>query len=157
MARKLFENDQEKEALYAQLKLMGAVMVEIHFQGGGDSGEIDSISYRNNNKEWNQVPHDMVSWTKIVYGTQEAKQEQLSLHDALEDLGYRALDNTDLDWYNNDGGQGALTIDLTENPPEIHMVVGINYTSTEDYEFTEEDLQFTPNEVNEVDEVNHAP
>jgi hypothetical protein len=37
------------------------------------------------------------------------------------------------------------------------MVVGINYTSTEDYEFTEEDLQFTPNEVNEVDEVNHAP
>ena len=131
----IFPNEQEKTTLLTQLNLLGAKKVRVEFQGGGDSGQVEYVGYQDKNDEWNTIPDEITSWTKQTYGSQEPQQERISLDEVLEDLCYRALDETGLDWYNNDGGQGNLTIDFSESPPKISLYVGINQTTTDDYEY----------------------
>ena len=62
-----------------------------------------------------------------------------SLRDIIEHITYAALEHTQLDWYNNDGGQGDLTIDLSNTPPTIVLSLGINHVETEDYTFGDDE------------------
>jgi len=133
--KEIFANEQEKATLLTQLNLLGAKRVVVEFQGGGDDGQVDGVYLYDQNDDDIDVPNDMIAWTTQTYGGQEAESKQTKLVDALEDLCSRALDNTGLDWYNNDGGQGNLTIDFKENPPSIKLNVGINHRTTEDYEY----------------------
>ena len=133
--KNIFPNEQEKTTLLTQLNLLGAKRVIVTFQGGGDDGQIDEVYMIDANDSYIDMPNDMIAWTTITYGNQQSEQTQTKLIDALEDLCSRALDNTGLDWYNNDGGQGNLVIDFKENPPSIKLNVGINHTTTDDYEY----------------------
>ena len=131
----IFANEQEKTTLLTQLNLLGAKLVVVEFQGGGDDGQVDGVYISGNDGNYIEIPDDMIAWTSLTYGGQQAESKPTKLADVLEDLCSRALDNTGLDWYNNDGGQGNLTIDFKENPPSIKLNVGINHRTTEDYEY----------------------
>lgn len=133
--KQLFENEQEKATLLTQLNLLGAKEVVVEFTGGGDDGQVDSTYYIDVNGDAQNIPQDMIAWTKMTYGTQEKITEKITLIDVLEDVCYRALDGTGLDWYNNEGGQGNLRIDLRESPVKTTLYVGINTTTTDDHEF----------------------
>ena len=130
-----YPSEQEKQVLHTQLNLLGAKEVIVGFRGGGDSGEIDELYYLDVNGDAKEIPTDMISWTKQTYGNQEKITERISLVDVLEDVCYRALDGTGLDWYNNEGGQGNLRIDLRESPVKTTLHVGVNTMTTEDHEF----------------------
>jgi hypothetical protein len=137
MAReKFFDSKEEMIALTAQMKMLGVKYVAISFQGGGDSGEIYSIDLYNMNNESIEMPTDMVSWTKQVYGDQVKTQSNISIDKALDDIGYRVLDATGMDWYNNEGGQGTITINFEDELPLIEVGMEINVTHTEDHDFT---------------------
>ena len=142
--QKIFANEQEKTTLLTQLNLLGAKQVRIEFQGGGDDGQIEGVYLINNNDDYIDMPDDMIAWTSLTYGNQQSEQKPTKLVDALEDVCQCALDETGLDCYNNDGGQGNLTIDFRDNPPSIKLYVGINQTTTDDYEY----------DLNEHDEEN---
>lgn len=131
----VFPSKQEKETLLTQLNLLGAKRVYVEFRGGGDDGQVDGVYYRDKNDEIHDIPSDMISWTTMTYGSQQPDTKQTKLNEVLEDLCYRALDQTGLDWYNNEGGQGQLTIDFTESPPSIYLNVGVNTMTTEDHDF----------------------
>lgn len=133
--KNIFANEQEKTTLLTQLNLLGAKEVRVEFQGGGDDGQVDGVYLFDNNGQHIDVPDDMIAWTTQTYGDQQSEQRQTKLVDALEDLCSRALDNTGLDWYNNEGGQGHLAIDFRENPPRIMLYVGINTMTTDDHEY----------------------
>lgn len=135
----IFPNKQEKETLLTQLNLLGAKEVIVEFRGGGDDGQVDGVFYIDRNNETQDIPNDMIAWTTMTYGNQQPDTRQTKLQNVLEDLCYRALDNTGLDWCNNEGGQGQLTIDFRESPPTIELHVGINTMSTEDYNFDMDD------------------
>jgi hypothetical protein len=113
--------------------------VYVSFRGGGDEGQVEETYYRDVNDNTHEIPSDMIAWTKQTYGQQQAETKNETLVEVLEDLCYRALDETGWDWYNNDGGQGELIIDFTETPPKIDLSVGINTMSTEyhDYDLNE--------------------
>jgi hypothetical protein len=137
MAReKFFDSKEEMIALTAQMKMLGVKEVSISFQGGGDSGEIYSIDTYNMNNESIPIPDDMVSWTKRVYGEQVKTQSNISIDKVLDDIGYRVLDATGMDWYNNEGGQGTVHIYFDEELPRIEVNMEINVTNTEDHDFT---------------------
>jgi hypothetical protein len=137
MAReKFFDSKEEMIALTAQMKMLGVKEVSISFQGGGDSGEIYSIDTYNMNNESIPIPDDMVSWTKQVYGEQVKTQSNISIDKVLDDIGYRVLDATGMDWYNNEGGQGTVHIYFDEELPRIEVNMEINVTNTEDHDFT---------------------
>jgi hypothetical protein len=143
IVKEIFANEQEKATLLTQLNLLGAKEVRVDFQGGGDDGQVDGVYMLDNNGAEIELPDDMIAWTTLTYGDQEAEAKPTKLVDALEDLCSRALDNTGLDWYNNEGGQGNLTIDFKENPPSIMLNVGINHTTTESYEYDLNDEEDT--------------
>lgn len=131
----IFPSKQEKDTLMTQLNLLGAKRVYVEFRGGGDDGQVDGVYYKDKHDEMQDIPTDMMSWTHIVYGNQTPVTKETSLVDVLEDLCYRALDQTGLDWYNNEGGQGQLVIDFTESPPKTNLHVGINTMTTDDHDF----------------------
>lgn len=131
----IFANEQEKTTLLTQLNLLGAREVRVEFQGGGDDGQVDGVYIFDQNNNFIDVPDDMIAWTTLTYGGQQAESKPTKLVDVLEDLCSRALDNTGLDWYNNDGGQGNLTINFRDTPPSINLNVGINHRTTEEFEY----------------------
>ena len=135
----IYPSNEEKQKLLTQLNLLGAKEVRVEFQGGGDDGQVDGVYMLDNNGAEIELPDDMIAWTKQTYGEQKAETKNETLVEVLEDLCYRALDETGWDWYNNDGGQGELIIDFTESPPKIDLSVGINTMSTEyhDYDLNE--------------------
>jgi len=133
--KNIFPNKQEKETLLTQLNLLGAKHVYVEFRGGGDDGQIESVYYHDNQENYHDVPKDMISWTQMVYGDKPKLTKEMSLVDVLEDLCYRALDDVNMDWCNNEGGQGHLHIDFTQSPPTTHLDIGINTMSTDDYNY----------------------
>lgn len=68
-----------------------------------------------------------------VGATEEAKRRQLVKPEILEE--FKEEVNTRLsgieDWWNNDGGQGDITIQIPTG--EYQIAVSINYTRTQDY------------------------
>ncbi len=137
--KNIFPSKEEKETLLTQLNLLGAKQVYVFFQGGGAEGQIEETYFKDNNDNIHDIPNDMIAWTKQTYGEQKSETTNETLVEVLEDLCYRALDETGWDWYNNDGGQGELIIDFTESPPKIDLSLGINTMSTEyhDYDLNE--------------------
>jgi hypothetical protein len=140
--KQFFDSKDEAVALTTQLKMLGVAKIQIDFAGQGDSGGIEEVYLENANSEIMPMPEDMVAWTKQVYGDQNPETKQVKLHDALVDIGYRVLDETGMDWYNNDGGQGRVFLTIDSGAVfGVNVDMEINITDTEDHFF-----EYDPNE-----------
>jgi len=141
----IFPSKQAKQDLLTLLKILGGCTVEVSFSGGGDSGSIDhacllghenvgEISLENVTLPWpeksSKFDESERNWVETT-----TLNPAMPVKDILISMTEQALENEGLDWYNNEGGQGRLTIDLTSNPPTINLNVGINRTETDDYDF----------------------
>ncbi len=72
---------------------------EARFQGGGDSGALDSDMYINGSSE--------------------------NIPTLIEDMLYKWLEETNVDWYNNEGGQGSFIFNPKDS--EIYLNLEQNY------------------------------
>ena len=71
--------------------------IEVRFAGGGDSGE--------------------VTYTDVLYkdGVEKLpKEEENALVAKAEELAYRLMDQSHVDWYNDEGGTGLVCIRLDD-------------------------------------------
>jgi hypothetical protein len=135
-----FPSPEHKIILLTQLRTLGIKTVEVVFSGGGDSGDIDEVNVDSNNTYINLTAHQL-DWPEescrhdpdTNAWITEVKVVTIPLDEVLKRVTNDALAASGLDWYNNDGGQGSLTIDFNKSPPEISLNVGINYTTTEDH------------------------
>ena len=88
--------------LFAALKDAGVTHVEIRYDGGGDSGQVEDVEFYGNNL-------DTATLSDMYDGD-------------LQDLAYHILEeHYQYDWYNNDGGYGTIDIDFEEEPPTINI------------------------------------
>jgi len=88
--------------LFAALKDAGVTNVNIRYDGGGDSGQVEDVEYEGTNL-------DHTSLNDKFEGD-------------LQDLATHILEqHYNWDWYNNDGGYGYIRIDLEEDTPEISI------------------------------------
>ena len=140
----IFPTLEDRKLFLTTLKLLGITEVEVSFQGGGDSGEIDGIGACDAQGKTIDIEDVMYpqGWQKKSdFDTETHKWKETTIRcerklvDMLETLTYDALEKSGHDWYNNDGGQGQLKIDFRESPPAIKLEVGVNFTSTDDYEY----------------------
>jgi hypothetical protein len=106
--------EQDKElsikVLFASLVEKGIAIVEIDFDGSGDSGSIEE-----DNAKFYQAGNDgeltLIEDENLI---SEDIQKQLIK------LGYHILDRYyDYDWYNNEGGYGTININLQERKWDI--------------------------------------
>lgn len=96
------------------LKDRGITSIHVEYEGSGDSGSIDGISYYKGEDEHNINDLDISD----------------EMHEKLINLCYPMLDNIE-DWYNNDGGYGTVTIDL--DTLHYDIANNIRYTNYETY------------------------
>jgi hypothetical protein len=127
---------QHVQNLFAQLKLLNVNSFEIEFDGSGDSGQIEGVTFYDSSIEVMDIPEDTISWVYTAYG-QEPKETKVTLHKAIEDLGYSMLDESGHDWYNNDGGYGTIDVLLEgeDGKPTVHMEINIRYSTEDQYDY----------------------
>jgi hypothetical protein len=114
-----------KTTLFDLLYAAGVAVVEVQFDGGGDSGQINSICFVDSSGDEVDIDHCLLAYPGDV--------ETISPRDYAEKLAYEALDRTELDFSNGDGGQGTIAMLTLERI--ICVEIGINHQSTDDYEF----------------------
>jgi hypothetical protein len=84
------------KSLYNQ----GVRKIVTDFSGGGDSGDIDGISFYD------------------AGGSDKSVEEPLDWRDEMHNI---ITSEVHCDWYNNEGGGGSIVIDLEANPPTIRV------------------------------------
>ena len=83
--------------LFAALKDAGVTNVEIRYDGGGDSGQVEDVEFHGDNIDESDLNNRF-----------EGDLQDLATH--LLEQHYQ------WDWYNNDGGYGTITIELVDEP-----------------------------------------
>jgi hypothetical protein len=105
------------------LQELGTQEVCVSFDGSGDSGSIEDIAFHPELE--GDPPLVSIRKPRRVYDEgsgswlQSSEEEEAPLKVAIEELTYDYLDETDVDWYNNDGGYGDLIIDVTRGTVEL--------------------------------------
>jgi len=141
----LFPSKEKKAELLTRLKMLGVTHVQVDFSGGGDSGEIDNAYAKDAQSKDVDVSKELMVWPTTESYEEDGKWHQrlvdkeVLVIDILRDMTEQWLEDTGHDWYNNDGGQGDMTIDFTKSPPEFNLNVGVNYTRTDDYGYSLDD------------------
>jgi len=108
--------------------------IEVNFFGGGDSGSIDSIAMKDDHRrELVNVVEYSRSWENGTWQGEICETEK-SLYDAVEDLVYDYLEETGVDWFNNDGGRGEFTIDVENRCLEASIDCYYTESTTEHYQ-----------------------
>lgn len=136
-------NKAHVKQILEMLKGAGADKIIVEFDGSGDSGSVHSVDiYDNQNKlvRLNFGVAYAVTSSSWKDGKWEQKEEvkMMPVTEALETFCYDMLEKTGVDWYNNDGGFGQLTITL--DPVEVQLEVNQRYTeySTDTFTLDEE-------------------
>jgi hypothetical protein len=135
---------QHIKTIFEQLRAAGASSITISFDGSGDSGSIESVDIYNADNQRMQIdltviyPKEKSSWVDDKWVT-ETEEKEMPIADALEAYCYDELEKTEIDWYNNDGGFGQMTINL-DDKVEIELEVNTRYTEyhSETFDLTDE-------------------
>jgi hypothetical protein len=146
---KTFEAPGEANHLYMEnlrrlLPMLADHQIEtvtVQFEGSGDSGSIESIEYTPDNDELRRrtVQHlhtepflDDGQWQTTV------TPREATIDDAIESLTYDYLQETDVNWYDNDGGFGELVIDVAAGT--VKLEVNVRYTEHTTEHCSERDI-----------------
>lgn len=132
------------KTMFEMLKAFGASEIRISFDGAGDSGSIESCDVYDGSTH--MKPNFFVDYTEIssryVDGRWEREEKTVSkpVSEALEMVCYDMLEETGIDWYNNDGGFGELYINLDKG--DVNLEVNTRYTEYNTDSFTfDQDLE----------------
>jgi hypothetical protein len=88
--------------LFAALKDAGVTSVEIRYDGGGDSGQVEDVEFYGDNL-------DITALNNKFEGD-------------LQDLATHMLEqHYNWDWYNNDGGYGDIVIEFQDDESTISI------------------------------------
>jgi len=122
--------EMEMTGLLLKLADLGITGITISYEGSGDSGQIEQISYL-------QVPVETLEEIEDLYDNGVDYSLNLSNIDSgiateLENFAYETLLENIEDWYNNDGGFGFVAILVKTGEYRIHN--NVRYYETRDYQ-----------------------
>lgn len=100
--------DRSRPELVKTIVAAGIDQVDVEFYGSGDSGMIEEVTLKKEGKD----------------------VEDSNLRAIIEDWCYTYLTGTNVDWYNNDGGQGEITFDFRTVPYVFKANVDVNFTDS---------------------------
>jgi hypothetical protein len=102
-----------KDALFDALHSAGITSILVHFDGCGDSGQIEDIDVVVGDQPAD-FPPQSIALLRVDWGESEATQSQCSVRDAVETLAYDFLQETHAGWENNEGAYGDFTFDVAQ-------------------------------------------
>lgn len=127
------QRPSNKDAVFAALAEAGIATVSVSFDGGGDSGQIESIEARDEAGEvaLPEVTVEMVGteWDGNGY---VVGRRAVALAEAVETLAYGCLESVHGGWENNEGAYGEFTFDVASRT--IQLVHNERFIETETFE-----------------------
>lgn len=133
-----------KENLIISLAEAGISKAVVDYDGSGDSGQVESVCLYNKKNDLVQISKlkekvriyegrsnytpDKGGWTTVFSEVSLTMEEALSLFAEL------LLDYKGIDWFNNDGGYGTLTVDIESEVLRLEhteRVMSENHSSME--------------------------
>ena len=121
--------ENEMTGLLLQLADLGVTGIKIFYSGGGDSGDIDDIVYTTTKEATFNNIMNLTSHGEDVLYLQNLDDE---LADKIKDFANEKILNDLEDWWNNDGGYGAMLIKIPSGQYEINNTIYI--TDTEEFQ-----------------------
>jgi hypothetical protein len=138
-----------RAALFAQLAGLGVVEVWVEFNGSDDSGQIEGIyAAKRTQRDMRGLNHNDPARTTAEVTLPE------DLGKAIEEQCYAYLEETQRDWYHNDGGQGEFMFDVPAKKISLHLE--INETTHNDYDYVVDGIEGELRQTN-GDEPEEAP
>jgi hypothetical protein len=120
-------NTLNKAVVFDALAAAGITHVFVEFDGAGDSGQIEGVSARADDKPID-LPTTTVNLHHAPWNQPELSVEKTSLPEAVQDLCYGYLEQTHGGWENNDGAYGEFNLDVAER--RITLDFNGRYTET---------------------------
>jgi hypothetical protein len=106
-------NAFNKPIVFDALAAAGLTLVEVPFDGQGDSGQIEGV-YAYAGDARSELPESSLTLHQAAQNKGDPKTTTVSLHDAIETLCYDYLAQTHGGWENNDGAYGTFEFDVRE-------------------------------------------
>lgn len=100
-----------KTAIFDALASAGIVSVIVFFDGGGDSGQIESMDARDAAGQV-PLPDVTVEFASPSYSDDGIDRRTLQLYGAIETMAYDLLRSAYCGWENNDGAYGEFSFDV---------------------------------------------
>ena len=121
--------ENEMTGLLLQLADLGVTGIKIFYSGGGDSGDIDDIIYTTTKEASFDNIMNLTSYGEYLLNLQTLDDE---LSDKIKDFANEKILNHLEDWWNNDGGFGAMLIKIPSGQYEINNIIYV--TDTEEFQ-----------------------
>lgn len=121
---------QNLRLLLPVLLEQGVSQVDVVFDGSGDSGSIESVDFENGPPDVATISVRILKAVSIFeedHWINRTEEVDVDLEDAVRVLTDDYLDETDVDWYNDEGGYGSLCI----QPGEGTVYLDVNTRITE--------------------------
>ncbi len=115
--------------LLLKLADLGVTGIKIFYSGSGDSGDIDDVVYTTTKEAAFNAINSMNNYGEGILHLANLDGE---LRDDLIDFANEKILNNLEDWWNNDGGYGAMIIKIPSGQYEIHNTIYV--TDTEEFE-----------------------
>ena len=121
--------ENEMTGLLLQLADLGVTGIKIFYSGSGDSGDIDDVVYTTTK----EASFDDIN-TLSSYGENSLYLTNLDhdLKDEITEFATSKLLDEIEDWWNNDGGFGAMLIKIPSGQYEINNIIYV--TDTEEFQ-----------------------
>jgi hypothetical protein len=120
------ENDMT--GLLLKLADIGITGIKVHYDGGGDSGAIETIGYTKVKCDTPEEVNDEIDvWDNDI----SLYKLDSDIYKQLEDFAQETILDDIEDWWNNEGGFGDLSICVPSGKYSIDNHIRI--TETEDY------------------------
>lgn len=119
---------ENKTALFDRLDRTPVARIRVEFDGGGDSGQIETIDAQSHDGAPAPLPDDALPLrlSDALDGT--PRYDAQSVRDVVETLVYDCLDQGHGGWENNDGGYGTFTFDVAARTIRLEMNVRVMET-----------------------------
>ena len=102
-----------KTALFDALAAAGITSVLVHFDGSGDSGQIEDIDATAGERPA-EIPNGNIEIAQVRWGDANVERTTLSVRDAIASLAYDFLEQTHGGWEDNEGAYGEFTFDVAQ-------------------------------------------
>lgn len=122
----------ERKAIIDCLVSLGVGKVSVEANGGGDSGQIESVSYCDKNGEDMTVDDSVMitfmqrrterNWASKSTTTVFQERTQ-TLKNTIESLAYWDVQETGIDWYNNEGGSWSWNFNFIDSTFDFKVYV----------------------------------
>jgi hypothetical protein len=111
-------NELNKTVLFDALAALGVTSITVDFDGEGDSGQINSVAAFINDQPF-QLPTTALTIHHSSWGSEDLMPRETRLEQAIEDVCYGYLEQTNGGWENNDGAYGEFTLSVATREIEL--------------------------------------